>query len=55
MRSASRGRRAQLVLELGAALMNEHKHREAAALLREELRGDPGEELALQELAMLAL
>ncbi|HEV2770881.1 MAG TPA: helix-turn-helix transcriptional regulator, partial [Solirubrobacteraceae bacterium] len=52
---AEPARRARLALELGDALMSRHDHREAAAILREELRGDPGEELALQVLAMLAV
>lgn len=48
-------RRAQLALELGDALASQQEHREAAAILRDALRGDPGEELALQVLAMLAV
>ncbi len=47
--------RARLALELGDALMSKHEHREAAAILRDALRGDPGEQMALQMLAMLAV
>ena len=47
--------RARLALELGDALTSKQEHREAAAILREALRGDPGDELALQVLAMLAV
>ena len=47
--------RARLALELGDALMSKNEHREAAAILRDALRGDPDEEVALQVLAMLAV
>ena len=47
--------RARLALELGDALMSKHEHREAAAILEDALRGDPGEELSLQLLAVLAV
>ena len=48
-------RRARLALELGDALASRQEHREAAAILRDALRHDPGEELGLQVLAMLAV
>jgi DNA-binding NarL/FixJ family response regulator len=50
-----RANRAQLALELGEALMDQHEHREAAAALRAALRDDPGREAGLQLLAMLAV
>ena len=47
--------RTRLALELGDALMSQREHREAAAILRAALRGDPGDEPGRQLLAMLAV
>ncbi|HEV2776661.1 MAG TPA: ATP-binding protein, partial [Solirubrobacteraceae bacterium] len=47
--------RAQLALELADALASQQEHRQGAAILRDALRRDPGQELALQVLAMLAV
>ena len=47
--------RARLTLELGEAWASAQEHVKAAAILRDAVREDPGEELALQMLAMLAV
>ena len=52
---AEPARRARLALELGDALASKQEWGDAAAVLRDALRGDPGEALGLQVLAMLAV